>query len=114
MGIAVLGAGSWGTALALLLARNGQRPVLWGRDSQHMDLLAAERCNARYLPAHYFPDGLTVSSDFDEAVDSAHDVLVVVPSHAFRGILDDLKRGLLTQRRSAAAEQRQEDRWRQL
>ena len=89
--IAVLGAGSWGSALAIQFARAGRRTLLWGRDPAHLARLAAERRNARYLPDAPFPDGLVVEMDFDRAVADALDILVAVPSHAFRRTLERLK-----------------------
>jgi glycerol-3-phosphate dehydrogenase (NAD(P)+) len=88
--IAVLGAGSWGTALAILLARNGIRTLLWGHDPEQMQRLAAQRSNPDYLPDIAFPDGLVVSSDLQDAADAAQDVLIVVPSHAFRIVLEQV------------------------
>jgi hypothetical protein len=55
---AVIGAGSWGTALALLLARKGLEVTLWGRDSAHINRLTKERENKKYLPGHRLPDNL--------------------------------------------------------
>ncbi len=85
--IAVLGAGSWGTALAVHLARTGRPTRLWGRDSAALDTLARERCNARYLPGIEFPAALEVAADLTDALADATDVLVAVPSHAFRTTL---------------------------
>lgn len=87
--IAVLGAGSWGTALAILLARNGHAVRLWGNEPPVMAELARTRRNARYLPDAVFPDGLAIHDDLDAALAGA-DVLVVVPSHAFRSVLTTL------------------------
>ena len=56
--IAVLGAGSWGTALAALLARRGQRVRLWGRDARAVERMALSRRNERYLPGVELPSGL--------------------------------------------------------
>ena len=84
--IAALGAGSWGTALAILLARNGHGVVLWGRSSEQVVAMSQERCNRRYLPHHAFPDSLEVTADLDEALARAAVVLVAVPSHAFQTI----------------------------
>jgi glycerol-3-phosphate dehydrogenase (NAD(P)+) len=89
-GIAVLGAGSWGTALAVLLARNGHRCVLWGHHRDHIAQLAASRTNARYLPGIPFPDELRLSDDLRTTVGSAGLILVAVPSHAFRDVLGNL------------------------
>ena len=85
--IAVLGAGSWGTALAIQFARAGRPTVLWGRDPAQLATLAASRRNARYLPEAAFPPALVVESDFERAVAAALDILLAVPSQAFREIL---------------------------
>lgn len=87
---AVLGAGSWGTALAIQLARSGRPTRLWGRDTALIATLARERRNVRYLPEAQFPEALSVTSDLDAALDGAVDVLIVVPSHAFRGLLTEV------------------------
>ncbi len=88
--IAVLGAGSWGTALAIQLARSGRITRLWGRDAQQLRTMARERHNARYLPAATFPESLTVSSELADALHGSLDVLVAVPSHSFRALLTEL------------------------
>jgi glycerol-3-phosphate dehydrogenase (NAD(P)+) len=85
--IAVLGAGSWGTALAIQFARGGKRTRLWGRDAPQMHAMARERRNLRYLPGAEFPAALSVVSDVGVALDGALDVLVAVPSHALRSVL---------------------------
>ena len=85
--ILVLGAGSWGTALAMVLARNGHQVVLWGRNSAQMQQMAATRQNARFLPEIPFPENLHAVSDFVPYLSTVEDVLVVVPSHAFRETL---------------------------
>ncbi len=89
--VTVLGAGSYGTALAFCLARNGNPTLLWGRDKTHMDALASDRENARYLPGARFPDALTVEADLATAVAASRDILIVVPSHAFKALLETLK-----------------------
>jgi glycerol-3-phosphate dehydrogenase (NAD(P)+) len=89
--IAVLGAGSWGTALAVLVARNGFPVLLWGHDPARMATLARERENARYLPGVRFPDNLAVRDDLLVAAEQAAHLLLVVPSHAFRATLEALK-----------------------
>jgi len=86
--VAVLGAGSWGTALASVLARNGVATTLWGRDPDAIAQIAATRRNARYLPDLELPAPLHVSSDLEATVRGAQVVLVVTPSHAFAGLLD--------------------------
>jgi glycerol-3-phosphate dehydrogenase (NAD(P)+) len=86
--MAVLGAGSWGTALAVHLARTGHPTVLWGRDAAQISALATARCNTRYLPMAPFPESLRVDSDLARAVGSAQELLIAVPSHAFRECLE--------------------------
>ena len=88
--LAVLGAGSWGTALALVLARNGCRVRLWGHDPQHLQALATDGENRRHLPGHPFPDTLRAEADLGAAVDGVDEVLVVVPSAGFRDLLGRL------------------------
>ena len=85
--ITVLGAGSWGTALAIRLAVNNNHTLLWGHDPDFMMQLAGERQNRKYLPGFTFPDNLIIESDLQQALAHSRDVLVVVPSHAFREVL---------------------------
>jgi glycerol-3-phosphate dehydrogenase (NAD(P)+) len=87
----VLGAGSWGTALAIQFARAGRPARLWGRDRSHVQTMARERTNARYLPDVRFPDSLHLLDSLEAAVDGVNDVLLAVPSHAFRSLLQELK-----------------------
>jgi len=89
--LAVLGAGSWGTALAVLTARNGYRTLLWGHDPARMAQLAHARENSRYLPGVAFPDSLHVREDLIETASEASHILVVVPSHAFGATLEALR-----------------------
>ncbi|MCL2457929.1 MAG: NAD(P)-dependent glycerol-3-phosphate dehydrogenase [Desulfobulbus sp.] len=84
--IAMIGAGSWGTALALLLARKQVPVVLWDHDPTHVAQLAAERENKRYQPGHPFPAELQVADSLGEAVNQADCVVMVVPSHGFRAV----------------------------
>jgi glycerol-3-phosphate dehydrogenase (NAD(P)+) len=89
--IAVLGAGSWGTALALHLARLGNDTRLWGRNADEMQKLQSARENARYLPGIRFPDTLSATADLAQALQDVRDIMVAVPSHAFRASLQLLK-----------------------
>ncbi len=95
--IAVLGAGSWGTALAIQLARNGNPTRLWGHDPDEMAPLVAGGVNHRYLPDARFPAALEATADLAAAIEGVRDVLVVVPSHAFAETLSRLA-GLLHDR----------------
>ncbi len=88
--LAVLGAGSWGTALAALAARNGVPTRLWGRDAAALAAMAQSRRNQRYLPDMELPEALHYEADLGAAVRGAKTVLIVVPSHAFGEILHEL------------------------
>lgn len=85
--VAVLGAGSWGTALAVQLVRTGQTVRLWGHRPAHVARLQRERCNRPYLPDLTLPETLTITADLPAALAGAELVLIVVPSHAFAGTL---------------------------
>jgi glycerol-3-phosphate dehydrogenase (NAD(P)+) len=89
--LAVIGAGSWGTALALHFARAGQPTILWGFEPDEVRAMVTQRCNARYLPGFEFPATLAVTNRLDEAADGAGVVLVAVPSHGFRQTLESLR-----------------------
>jgi glycerol-3-phosphate dehydrogenase (NAD(P)+) len=83
----MLGAGSWGTALATLIAHKGYRTQLWGRNRRAMAEMAVNRQNGRYLEGIKFPDDLQVISDLTEGLRNAHMVVIVVPSTGFREVL---------------------------
>lgn len=85
--IAVLGAGSWGTALGMQLARNGCRCLLWARNPEQAAEMIERRENRRFLPGIPFPDGLEATGDIEQALDDSAQVLLAVPSHAFGGLV---------------------------
>ncbi|MGH8184248.1 MAG: NAD(P)H-dependent glycerol-3-phosphate dehydrogenase [Rhodanobacteraceae bacterium] len=87
--VAVLGAGSWGTALAALLSGNGVATRLWGRDATALARIATSHHNPRYLPDLELPAGLACVPDLAEALQGADVALVAVPSHAFRQVLEE-------------------------
>lgn len=89
--MAVLGTGSFGTALAIALSRNGHRTYLWGRNPEQCEMLETERVNQKYLPNIPFPDTLTVTADLATAVTTARDIFIVVPSHAIAQLLQEIK-----------------------
>jgi glycerol-3-phosphate dehydrogenase (NAD(P)+) len=87
----VIGAGSWGTALAIRCARAGHPTILWGRDAALVDAMRRARCNERYLPDAPFPEGLEAVSDLARALSGARDALIAVPSSAFRAVLLEIR-----------------------
>ncbi|WP_172565144.1 NAD(P)H-dependent glycerol-3-phosphate dehydrogenase [Vibrio navarrensis] len=87
----VIGAGSYGTSLAISLSRNGANVILWGHDPEHMATLEADRENRAFLPGIEFPTSLIVESDLQKAVQASRDLLVVVPSHVFGQVLNSLQ-----------------------
>jgi len=101
--ILVIGAGSWGTALAIQFGRTGRHTLLWGRAADHPELLAEHRENRHYLPGAMFPESLEVEPDLVAGLARARDVLVAVPSHAFRQILEAIQPHLRSDARLAWA-----------
>jgi len=87
---AVLGSGSWGTALAVHLARTGHPTRLWGIETDELEAMTRERVNRRYLPGVKLPEGLAIEHDLERAVRSSGQLLVAVPSHAFREVLEKI------------------------
>ncbi|WP_173933424.1 NAD(P)H-dependent glycerol-3-phosphate dehydrogenase [Chelativorans sp. Marseille-P2723] len=85
--IAVLGAGAWGTALALTMARAGHKVVLWTRDAALAHEITHAHVNSRYLPAVSLEPRLAALDDMDAALAGADCVLAVVPAQAMRGVL---------------------------
>jgi glycerol-3-phosphate dehydrogenase (NAD(P)+) len=101
--IAVIGAGSWGTALAVLLSRLNRPACLWARDVEQVNVMQQERVNRRYLPGISLPDSLLLSHQLQEVIQHSRDVLIVVPSHAFRSTVLAIKPYLTGQHRLAWA-----------
>ncbi|KIQ81173.1 NAD(P)H-dependent glycerol-3-phosphate dehydrogenase [Aeromonas sp. L_1B5_3] len=89
--ISVLGAGSYGSALAISLARNGHPTLLWGHDPAHVAALEQDRCNKAFLPDVPFPADLQLTADLQRAVQAAPVLLLVVPSHVFGQVLTQVK-----------------------
>jgi glycerol-3-phosphate dehydrogenase (NAD(P)+) len=84
--VALLGAGSWGTALATLLAPAGHEAVLWDHDRPHLDRLDRERENRKFLPGIELAPGIKVQAELEAALAGAATVVFVVPSHALRAV----------------------------
>jgi glycerol-3-phosphate dehydrogenase (NAD(P)+) len=101
--IGVIGAGSWGTALAIQLGRAGQQPTLWGREPEVIQALTEQRCNTVFLPDIPIPDSVKINADLDAVVRSHRDLLVCVPSHVFRSVLETIKPNMLPDARIAWA-----------
>ncbi len=97
--VAVLGAGSWGTALAILLANNGQPVRLWGHDAKHVRQMQHDGLNQRYLPDCKFPNTLQITSKLADALFDAQDIFIVVPSYAFVDLLHEINPLLLPEAR---------------
>ncbi len=89
MNITVIGAGAWGTALAISLAAQ-HRVTLWARDIGQVEAMRAQRCNQRYLPEVPFPDVLAVSADFTASLADAELVILATPTAALRTMLQAL------------------------
>jgi len=87
--VAVIGAGSWGTALAILLAERGHQVFLWSHRPEHCRAMASERENRKYLNGHPLPENITVVED-TSVVSDCPLVVMVVPSHGFRQVFSSI------------------------
>ncbi|MCK9607728.1 MAG: NAD(P)-dependent glycerol-3-phosphate dehydrogenase [Methylomonas sp.] len=101
--ISVLGAGSWGTALAIQAARNGCDTLLWGHNPQHVSALNRAGENLRYLAGCPFPANLTVTDNLQQCAQFSSLLLLSIPSHAFKSTLQQIKPFLSNQPRIAWA-----------
>lgn len=88
--IAVLGAGAWGTALAMVMARHGHRVRLWEHDADQAEKLIKSRQNFAYLPNITFPELLEIHDDLATALADIQDIMIVVPSDAFTSLLEQI------------------------
>jgi glycerol-3-phosphate dehydrogenase (NAD(P)+) len=88
--IAIIGAGAWGTALAIQAHRAGQRAMLWARDPARAALIEQSRANERLLPGVIVPEGISVTADAGQALEGAALILLVVPAQALRPVLQSL------------------------
>jgi glycerol-3-phosphate dehydrogenase (NAD(P)+) len=91
MKIGVIGAGSWGTAIANLLARNGRKVDLWVREKEVFDEITAQQVNGVFLPGIQLDTRLNPVRSFKEAVDGKEAIVMVVPSHVYRDVLVGLR-----------------------
>lgn len=99
----VLGAGSWGTALALLAAKNGHFVYLWGRDAAQMNEMAVSFCNQKYFPEVVFPANLKPISDLSFVLPEVRDIILAVPSQGFHDTLLQIKPYLKPEHRLVVA-----------
>ena len=91
MRIAVLGAGSWGSALAMQLARSGNSTVLWGRSASQLQAMSVSGCNDSFLPGIPFPIGVMFEASLEKAIGLSDEILIAVPSGAFVGVLEQVR-----------------------
>jgi glycerol-3-phosphate dehydrogenase (NAD(P)+) len=89
--IAVLGGGSWGTALAIQIARAGINVCMWDINADHVLRMQQDGSNENYLPGIPFPASLKVNDSLQATIEQAETLLLVVPSHAMRGFLQSAK-----------------------
>jgi glycerol-3-phosphate dehydrogenase (NAD(P)+) len=89
--VCVLGAGSWGSALALVLAKKGYEVCMWTRHSDQAEEINKTRENTAYLPGIIFPENLNLTSDIEEAVKGCNMIVSAVPSQAFRSTCKTIK-----------------------
>ena len=96
MSIAILGSGSWGTALAILLGNKGYPVKLWGRRRDMAATIEFVRQNARYLPGAMLPDSVTSTSDLDDALRDIDTVVLALPSTGVREVVGAIKGKIAT------------------
>ena len=101
--ITVLGAGSYGSALAVSLARNGHNTLIWGHELEHIEQLQADRENKAFLPGVAFPERLQPEGDLAKCLAATDTILLVVPSHVFGLVLSQVKPLLRPEHRIAWA-----------
>jgi len=94
--VLVVGAGSWGTALAITLARNGYLIWMWGRNPDHIRQICNTRLNDQYLPGIKLPEAVNPVSDIRGLSDAISDVVIAVPCGALPSVLDELSRQFTT------------------
>ncbi|MFH1612312.1 MAG: NAD(P)H-dependent glycerol-3-phosphate dehydrogenase [bacterium] len=87
MKITVLGAGSWGTTIAILLANKGYQVFLWEHYKEHVDVLNKHRENIKFLPGVFIPAEIVITNSIEECLQNTECLVVVVPSHAVRSVM---------------------------
>lgn len=89
--ISVIGAGSWGTTLALLLANKGFDVTMWEFNRDAAEEMQSQRENIKFVPGAIFPDTLNVTNDLNVAISDAELIVLAVPSHVLRSLLAQIK-----------------------
>lgn len=89
--IAVLGGGSWGTALAMVLAKNGHRVSMWIRNEDQAKKCIEDRENKKYLPGPKLPENLIIETDLKKSVLNKDILLLAVPTYGVRGLLEEIR-----------------------
>jgi glycerol-3-phosphate dehydrogenase (NAD(P)+) len=95
---AIIGAGAWGTAFAVHLARTGKKSILWVYEPDLFDVVDRERVNTYYLPDYRLPDTIECTNDLERAASSCTDIIIAVPSFALRSILQSVSAALMGKR----------------
>lgn len=95
---AILGAGSWGTALAILLSQKGIDVSLWARNRDFSEKIKNTRENTKYLPGFFFPESLKVSYELREVISGKEVIILAIPSHGLRKAAEDISRILYDSR----------------
>lgn len=90
----VIGAGAWGTALAIVLAKNQHEVFLYTQEKEHADEMEKIRANFKYIPNILFPENIKISRDLDQDINHSDTVLIAVPSHAFTKVLIKIQKFL--------------------
>ncbi|AOM82794.1 NAD(P)H-dependent glycerol-3-phosphate dehydrogenase [Salisediminibacterium beveridgei] len=92
--VTVVGSGSWGTALSMVLADNGHRVSLWSRSIEQVEAINQDRRNPKYVPDIVLPEGIKATADMAEALNNTEVVVVVVPTKAMRQVLPEIRKHL--------------------
>ena len=87
----IIGTGSWGTALAILLQTNGHSVTIWNRDTDILETIAKEKINKKYLPQVVLPEQIQVELDLNKTVKDKDGVVIAVPSHAVRSVIQKIE-----------------------
>lgn len=96
--VSVIGAGAWGTAFSIHLARSGKKVCLWVYEEELCEILLKTRENSWYLPGFFLPESILVTNDLDCVSEFSDDIVICVPSYAFRQVLEKIKKRMSNKR----------------